>query len=139
MPVEGYEDWGTLHEWRRALLAKKAFFVLLDGFLFERGSRFFHPRFEETKPNTAAVEAVKSAVERGHSVRYLSVRPRELEAVTVRQIAAAGLPAADVLYECPVSAWVMLTAPHATLPFQTSHAIELAASDPHLAQKVLGE
>ena len=61
----GFQDWGTVREWRRALLAQKAFFVLLDGFVFERGSQYFSPRFADVKPHRVAVEAVQAIAAKG--------------------------------------------------------------------------
>jgi len=137
--IKGYQDWGTITEWRRALLSRKTYFALLDGFLFERGSEHFHPAFADVKPNSTAVEAVKELAGRGHSFLYMSIRPPSLTELTERQLAAAGLPAARVIYGCPISTWVMLTAPDPTLPFQTSHALELLPDDPNLAGKLAFE
>ena len=137
--IKGYQDWGTITEWRRALLSRKTYFALLDGFLFERGSEHFHPAFADVKPNAAAVDAVKELAGRGHSFLYLSIRPPALAELTERQLAAAGLPASRVIYGCPISTWVMLTAPDPTLPFQTSHALELLPTDPNLTGKLAFE
>ena len=45
--VERYQDWGTVHEWHRTLLASRTVFAALDGFVFERGSAHFSPRFSD--------------------------------------------------------------------------------------------
>ncbi|HEU4731760.1 MAG TPA: hypothetical protein VFT22_27880 [Kofleriaceae bacterium] len=137
--IKGYQDWGTITEWRRALLSRKTYFVLLDGFVFERGSEHFHPAFADVKPNPAAVDAIKDLALRGNSFLYLSIRPPSLSDTTERQLAAVGLPAGRVIYGCPISTWVMLTAPDPTLPFQTSHALELLPDDPNLAGKLVFE
>lgn len=137
--ITGYQDWGTVNEWRRALLARRAYLALLDGFVFERGSPFFHPRFEETRPNPAAVQALKDLAAEGHTVLYLSIRPAELAELTARQLAAAGAPPGAVLWGCPTAALTLLTAPHATLPFRTAHAQEIAPDDANLAEKLRSE
>ncbi|HEY0192778.1 MAG TPA: hypothetical protein VGC42_16780 [Kofleriaceae bacterium] len=137
--ITGYQDWGTIVEWRRALLSRKTYFVLVDGFLFERGSAYFHPAFADVKPHPAAIDATADLVRRGHSVIYLSIRPSSLAAVTERQLTEAGLPSARVVYGCPISTWTMLTAPDPTLPFVTSHALELPPDDPNLNGKLAGE
>lgn len=137
--IKGYQDWGTITEWRRALLSRKTYFVLLDGFVFERGSEHFQPAFADVKPNASAVDAIKDLVQRGNSFVYLSIRPPSLADMTERQLASVGLPAARVVYGCPISTWVMLTAPDPTLPFQTSHALELLPDDPNLAGKLAFE
>lgn len=134
--IKGYQDWGTITEWRRSLLSRKAYFVLLDGFLFERGSEHFHPAFADVKPNAAAVEAVKELLARGHSIILLSIRPAACAAMTEAQLASIGLEGTRVVYGCPISAWVMLTAPHPTLPFQTGHSFELVPDDPNLLGKL---
>ncbi len=85
------------------------------------------------------MDAVTELARRGHSFIYLSIRPAALADLTERQLAAAGLPAARVVYGCPISPWVMLTAPDPTLPFQTSHALELGPDDPNLAGKLAFE
>jgi hypothetical protein len=132
-----YEDWGTIHEWRRSLQAHKSYFVLLDGFVFERGSEFFHPQFVDVKPNPVAVDVIRALAASGHSLFYLSIRPGRLAEMTQRQLDAAGLPSGQVIYDCPITGWVMLTAPHPTLPFQASQAIEIQPDDLNLLQKVL--
>ncbi|MCC6993609.1 MAG: hypothetical protein IT370_03165 [Deltaproteobacteria bacterium] len=137
--ISGYQDWGTIVEWRRALLARKAYFALIDGLLFERGSLHFAPRFEDARPNPGAVEAVQNLAKAGHTLIYLSIRPQELAAVTEKQLADAGLPAGKVVYGCPTAAFTLVTAPHPTMPFETSHALELSPEDPHLYSKLLGE
>lgn len=136
LEITGYQDWGTITEWRRSLVSRKTYLVLLDGFVFERGSEFFHPAFADVKPNAAAVEALQALVTRGHTLLYLSIRPASLAAVTEQQLAAVGLPSAQVVYGCPVSPWVTITAPHPTLPFQTVHALELQPDDPNLLGKL---
>lgn len=137
--IKAYQDWGTIHEWRHALLAHKAYYVLLDGFLFERGFEFFAPYFSDVKPNAEAVDLVKDAVKRGHSVLYLTIRPEKFAALTKEQLQAVGLTPGRIIYDCPNAPWVMVTAPHATLPFQTSDAMELHVDDPNLQEKVLGD
>src|SRR6185295_991253 len=128
----GFHDWGTVREWRRALLAQKAFFVLLDGFALERGSEYFRPRFQDVKPNPGAVEAIKALAAEGHKIVYLSIRPQSLEGLTREQMAEGELPDGAVIWNCPVAKWVLLTSPHATLPFLTGQAFELRPDDVNL-------
>lgn len=137
-PISGYRDWGTVTEWRRALLQRRTYFVSLDGFVFERGSEHFRPSFRDVQPNPLAVEAVKELCARGHSVIYLSIRPPALAEITEQQVAAAGLTG-KVIYGCPIASWTLVTSPHPTLPFLTSHAMEHQADDPHLLEKLVGE
>ncbi len=137
--ITGYQDWGTVHEWRRALLSRRTFFVSIDGFLFERGSEYFSPSFADAKPHPVAVDAIKDLHARGHSIIYLSIRPQSLAEVTDRQLAAVGLPEGKVVYGCPIASWNLLTAPHPTLPFLTCSAFEQNADDPNLVDKLVGE
>lgn len=138
-PITGYRDWGTVREWRRALLDRKAYFILLDGFVFERGSQYFKPRFEDVQPSANAVEAVRSLAAAGHQITYLSIRPPTLADLTARQMTAAGLPAGQVVYDCPVAKWTLVTAPHGTLPFRTSDALELLPDDVNLSESIRGD
>jgi hypothetical protein len=136
--VSEYQDWGTIHDWRRAMLGTRTFFVLLDGFVLERGSEFFQPLFDEVQPLPAGVEIVRTLAQHGHKLIYLSVRPTDRRELTERQIAEAGLPPGDVVYGCPISRWELLTAPHATLPFSTCGAVELHADDPNAIERLIG-
>jgi hypothetical protein len=136
--ITGYQDWGTIHEWRKALLGRRVFFAQLDGFVFERGSEFFAPLYADVQPNAEAVAALKKLAEQGHTIVYLSMRPPALAELTSRQLAAQGLPG-QVIHGVPSSSWTLLTAPHPTLPFQTGHAMELDAGDENLLSKILGE
>ncbi len=135
----GFQDWGTVREWRRALLAQKAFFVLLDGFLFERGSQYFSPRFADVKPHDSAIAAMRAVADEGHRLVYLSIRPQALEELTRRQMDAANLPPGQVLWNCPIAKWVMVTSPHPTLPFLTSQAIEIHPDETNLLESIDGD
>lgn len=137
--VKAYRDWGTIREWQRALLDRRAYFVSLDGFVFERGNRYFKPRFEDVQANAGAVEAIRSLAKAGHHITYLSIRPAALAALTAQQIAAAGLPDGHVVFDCPVAKWTLATAPHSTLPFRTSDAVELDPTDVNLSETIRGE
>ncbi len=130
--TSGYQDWGTAHDWRRGLLGKRAYFVSLDGFVFERGSQYFRPTFEEIKPNAAAVQAVRELVAAGSRVVYLSIRPQAIETLTRQQMNAAGLPEGPIVWDCSSSQWQMVTAPHPTLPFTTGVATEFDPAAPDL-------
>lgn len=134
--IKGYQDWGTITEWRRALMSRRTYYVLLDGFVFERGSEYFRPAFADVQPNAAAVDALKELAQRGHSFVYLSIRPQALAAVTEAQLVAAGLPTSPVVYNCPISPWALITAPDPTLPFQTSQALEIRPDEPNLSSKL---
>jgi hypothetical protein len=135
--VSDYQDWGTIHEWRERLARNSVVFVNVDGFLFEQGSRYFAPAFENAKPHLHAIETVRKSVANGHSIKYLSLRPKALEALTRRQLREQGLPDGDVVFDCAVAQWVLLTAPHTNLPFRTGHAIEISPDDPSMAEKVV--
>lgn len=135
--ITGYQDWGTVHEWRRALLSRRTYFVSLDGFLFERGSEYFTPRFSEAKPNPMAIDAVKQLHAAGHTIVYLSIRPASLKELTEQQMAAVGLPPGNALYGCPIASWNLLTSPHPTLPFITSNSFEQTPDDPNLVEKLV--
>jgi hypothetical protein len=137
--VTRYEDWGTVHEWRRALLSRRTLLVSLDGFVFGRGSLHFSPKFDAVSANPKAVQALKSAASQGHAIVYLSIRPAALGELTRSQMQAASLPAGPVVFDLPVSRWDIVTAPDPTLPFVTSGAVELEATDEDMLNRMLGE
>ena len=134
--VEGYHDWGTIIEWQRQLDRKQTYFLSLDGLIFERGSLHFAPKFADAKPIAPGVAAARRIAAAGHRIVYLSIRPRALSSLTQAQMREADTPEGDVLYDCPVSRWSLVTSPHATLPFPTSSAKELAPDDPMLEEKL---
>jgi hypothetical protein len=134
-PVTGYQDWGTVHEWKKALLSRRTYICMLDGFLFERGSEQFHPRFPDVKAHPQAVDALQKLAAAGHTILYLSIRPESLRALTEEQLMRAQAPAGSVMYGCPISSVTLVSAPHATLPFRTAHALELSATDDNLFEK----
>jgi hypothetical protein len=134
--VTGYEDWGTITEWRRALLAKRSYLVMIDGLLFERGSAYFRPRFNEVKPNQVAIDAISSLASQGNTIQYLSIRPEAMREITEKQLLDAGAPAGKIFFDCPVASNTIVGAPHETLPFTTVHAIELSSEDPHFIEKL---
>ncbi len=138
LPITGYQDWGTITEWRRALLSRTTYFVSVDGFVFERGSEHFSPGFADVRANAEAVEALKELARRGHTLVFLSIRPPSLAEMTARQLADVGL-SGQIVYGCPIASWNLVTAPHPTLPFQTARALEQSPDDPNLLAKITGE
>lgn len=134
----GYKDWGTIREWRQALLSQKTFFVMLDGFVLQRGSHYFRPQFNEVDPIPAAVECLKDLSSKGHRIVYLTIRPQEIEAETRKQMRTASVPEGPILWNCPIAKWIFLTAPHSTLPFLNGQAIELSPEAPNLLELVEG-
>jgi hypothetical protein len=134
--VKDYQDWGTVHEWRRKLEGRRVFLVSVDGFLFERGSRFFAPSFENVRPNESAVQAIRDIASRQHMIVYLSIRPPEREQLTRGQIAAQGLPSGPIVFDCRIAQWTLVTSPHASLPFATCGAVEINPEDPNLFEKM---
>jgi len=134
--TSGYQDWGTAHDWRRALLEKSVHLVSLDGFVFERGSRYFRPRFEDVCPNPRAVEAIREAAASGSQIVYLSIRPASEELLTRKQLAAANLPDGQIIWDCCGVQWQLITAPHPTLPFTTGIATEANPADDDLREQL---
>jgi hypothetical protein len=137
--ITGYRDWGTIREWKRALLDRKAYFVLLDGFALERGSEFFRLRFDEVRPHGEAIRALKGLAAAGHQLVYLSIRPAATSELTRKQLREAGAPDGQILFDCPIAKWLLLAAPHATLPFRTVESLEMNPDDVNLAESLLGD
>lgn len=129
--VTAYQDWGTVQDWKRFLLTKKTYFVSLDGYLFERGSDYFKPTFEEAKIHSTAVETIKNLIECGHSVVLLSIRPSHYAAMTDEQLNENGLSGLEVLYGCPLSKWELITPPYRGISFRScaSHELDPRSED----------
>ena len=134
--VANYEDWGTLKEWQRNLQNQGAYFIQLDGFLFEHGGLYFAPRFEEVAANPEAIEITRELVAGGHKVIFISIRPEDMRELTLAQLAAVGLPGDDIIFDMPVGRYGLVSAPHPTVPFTTARGLELAPTDPRLAMKM---
>lgn len=126
---ENYQDWGTVHEWKKKLESRKQFFVSVDGFLFERCSLYFSPSFNEVKPHKSAIKAVCDLANAGHQVIYLSTRPQELKEQTLSMLGSAGLPVGQLIMGCDLAQWKMVTSPHPTIPYTTSEAREVMPDD----------
>ena len=134
--AHNYRDWGTVHEWRHELEKRRVFLVSVDGFLFERGSPHFAPRFADVRPNFNAIEATLKMAELQQTIIYLSIRPPELEAMTREQLRAHGLPEGQIIFGCGVGQWAMVTSGHPTLPFTSSRAFELDPGDVSIIDKL---
>ena len=112
------------------------FMVSVDGFLFQRGSAFFAPAFADVAANGEAVATARAMAGAGNMLIYLSIRPPELEALTRAQLAAQGLPDGQIIFGCGIAQWSLVTSAHSSLPFTTSHALEVDPADPNLADKL---
>jgi hypothetical protein len=124
-PVTSYQDWGTVQDWKRFLLSKKTYFVSLDGYVFERGSDYFEPTFENAKSHPKAVENIKQLMELGHSVVLLSIRSRSCEELTMARLRDLGLEGLTVLFDCPLSKWELVAPPYRGISFRSCEAHEL--------------
>ena len=134
--AQRYQDWGTIHEWRTELERRRVFLVSVDGFLFERGSRYFAPAFEDVAPNPAAIEATLKMHALQQTLIYLSIRPPEMEEMTRRQLKEQGLPDGQIIFGCGVAQWGLVTSSHPSLPFSTSRAFEIEADDVNMVDKL---
>lgn len=132
-----YQDWGTIHEWRRKLESRKLFFLSVDGFLFGRGSTNFSPSFRDVTPNPHAVETARTLARDGHRIVYLSIRPEDLKSMTAQALRNSGLPEGQLLMECDLSQWTLVTSPHASMPYVTSKAREVNPDDENLIEKLV--
>ena len=102
--VAHYHDWGTIHEWRNELRRRRAFFVQLDGFLFERGSEFFEPTSKTCARTPTPPRSCARRSTRAIPLPALTVRPERFADMTERQLRKAGLAGLRVLYDCPSAA-----------------------------------
>lgn len=134
--ISDYQDWGTIHEWKKSLGSCGLFFVVLDGSVFERGSAYFKPTFVDVPPNAAFVAVLQERAAQGHTIIYLSVRPNDLRELTEAQMRETGVPPGMVTYDCPSAPWSLVTAPDPRLHFRTSTALELSPSDPNIKEKL---
>lgn len=134
--VDGYHDWGTVKEWRQWLVSGRTFFVALDGFLFERGSSYFAPRFEDVKVHDGAVASLLELRRRGHGIILLSVRKAVDRDHTQARLAELGLGEIPVVYDCPEGPWTLLTAAERGLAYRTGAAVDLEPTDPELSAKL---
>lgn len=125
-PVSAYQDWGTVQDWNRFLLSRRTYFVSLDGYLFERGSEYFEPTFENAKLHSRAAENLKRLMNLGHSVVLLSARSNDYAELTKARLADFGLEGLRVLYDCPVSKWELITPPYRGISFRTCDSHELS-------------
>ncbi|MDO6963632.1 glycosyltransferase family protein [Rhizobium alvei] len=135
-PVSDYEDWGTINEWRRNLQKTGTYFILLDGFIFERGNAHFAPRFDAVGVNEEAVVATRDLIEQGHRVVFLSIRPESARTETLARLEGMGFSAPQVLFDMPVGRYSLVSAPHPTVPFTTAHALELAPGESRMATRL---
>ena len=123
--VTSYQDWGTILDWKRYLLSKKTYFIALDGYLFERGSEYFEPTFENARPNKKSVETIKELLSLGHSLIMLSIRSEIHSEMTRKNLSALGFGDIPVLYNCPLSKWELITPPFQGIGFRTCDSHEL--------------
>jgi hypothetical protein len=131
-----YQDWGTVHEWRSELERRRVFMVSIDGFLFQRGSRYFKPAFADVQPNSHAVETVQKMGQQQQTIIYLSIRPPQLEELTRSQLKQHNLPDGQIIFGCGVAQWSLITAPHPSLPFATSQSFEIDPEDTAIEDKI---
>ena len=124
-PVTAYQDWGTVQDWKRFLLSKRTYFVALDGYLFERGSEYFEPTFENAIPFTKSIDNIRSLQELGHAVILLSIRSQQYAEMTAQRLAGLGLDGIPVVYNCPLSKWELITPPYQGIAFRTCDSHEL--------------
>jgi hypothetical protein len=134
--IADYRDWGTLPDWRRALGATQTLFVALDGFVFERGSPYFRPRFSDAKAHPHVVDALRTLIAEGARVAYLSIRSTAWRDITERQLTEAGLPPEPVFYDCPTTKWGFVGSPQPAALFRSLESCELEPDHPRLTESL---
>lgn len=134
--VSEYRDWGTIEDWRRWLGASKTLLVALDGFVFEQGNPFFHPRYDETRPNQPVVQALKHLVTEGVGLVFLSRREDRWKEVTERQLAAAELPIGPIVFNCSTGKWLLVGGLDEATAVDSVDAGQMAPADPRVARRL---
>lgn len=134
--VSDYEDWGTIREWRQKLQRQNTYFVLIDGFIFGHGSAYFAPHYDQVPAIEEAVAATRQLLAEGHSIVFLSTRPESERQRTQARLSDLGLPVDRIIFDLPLGRYGIVSAPDASVPFSTAHALELVPSDPRLGMKL---
>jgi NDP-sugar pyrophosphorylase family protein len=134
--VTEYQDWGTLKEWSANLQKRSTYFVLLDGFILEKGNAYFGTSFSDVTANEEAVAIARDLVAEGHKLVFLSIRPESARGETEKQLRGLELPTSDILFEMPVGRYMVISAPDPAVPFTSARGLELAPNDPRLGMKL---
>ena len=137
--VAAYRDWGTVKEWRTELERTQTFVVALDGVLFEMGSLYFRPLFDDVAPRWNSIEAVSELLRLGHQVVVLTVRPAELSELTEHQLAGIGLAGLPIKYGINSSTWSLVTQRLEATPLLAGRHVNLTSEPAASVEEWLAE
>ena len=97
----GFQDVGTLDDWRRYTQDYSTYVLDLDGVVFVNHSKYFRPLWEEDdKPITENVETLRKLQARGAQLIFMTARPEKYRAKTEKSLRDLGLNPHGLLMGC---------------------------------------
>ena len=126
IPVEDYEDWGTLQAWEAYARTFKALFLDIDGTLVKNSGGYFKPIWGMQPPLPKTVAHLQALYAKGRTQIILTTsRPESFREVTEKQLKEHGIPYDQIIFGMFHAQRVLVNDFAKTNPFPAAVAINL--------------
>lgn len=133
--VNGFVDWGTLHDWNDYRSRFCTLFIDLDGTLVESSGEFLPPHWGETGAIEANVRVVNRLFDSGFvQVIVTTSRSEETDELTRTQLAGIGLKYHKIIYGLFHARRIVVNDYSRSNPYKSCDAVNLRRNSPELEE-----
>lgn len=126
IPVENYNDWGTIEDWQNFKRSFATLFIDLDGVIFRHSSSHFPPYYGETESLKENAEIIKYLRKSGKFEIILTTsRPKKYRSVTEEQLKKYGIEYDELLVGLQHAKRIIINDYSKSNPYKSCDAINL--------------
>jgi hypothetical protein len=125
--VHAYCDWGTLKDWNNYKSEFMTFFLDIDGVLFENSSRFFHPKWGQSKPLKENIKFINELYDSGKICLVLTTSRKEKECCkeTLKQLKDNNIKYDKIIFDLPHCKRIIVNDFSSSNPYKSCDAINV--------------
>lgn len=131
--VKNFKDWGTLQDWQKYISNYNTYFIDIDGVIFENSSRYFLPKWGESKPLVDNIETIKTLYNKGtNQIILTTARTEEFRLDTINQLEKYGIKYHNILFNMQHSKRIIINDYSETNPYPSCMAVNLHRNEDKL-------
>ena len=133
--ITGYEDWGTIKDWKEYINSYKTLFIDLDGVLVENSGEYFGPKWGTTEALENNVNYINSLYDTGR-VRVIITTSRKslYKKETLKQLDKLNIKYHDIIFDLLHCKRILINDFASTNSFPTSVGINIPRNNNNLKE-----
>jgi len=131
-----YEDWGTNEDWIAFRKRVATYIIDIDGVIYENGSRFWKPRWGESKILGKVQNKIKQLFNNGNYIVLLTSRPEIFRLTTENQLKEDGIKYHQLVMGVHHGNRVLINDFSTTNPFPSAIAINTLRNSADFLDKI---